>query len=797
MPFGRSSLLFIAAVLLGIFPALGHAAPEYTGPSDLQLTVGESARILDLGSFFRDPDASGTLVRVSVRIGNVVKPFEIALADAQTPLTVANFLKYVNSGRAADNVFHRSLPGFVVQGGGFQWTSAGLDAVPKDPAVQNEPGISNLRGTVAMAKPGNDPNGATSEWFVNLNDNSANLDRQNGGFTVFGRVIGNGMAVLDEVAALPRYRVDDKAFTEMPLKDVTPGADVTRSNTIETNVVVVSGLSFSASTNDAFLLGVSLSGNTLRLVPSATRSGVATVTLSATDGEGAVTQGTLTVRIVDTTPRVKLTVTGASAGASVPAAGSEGLPEGSSLASFGTPAISDRKDIAARVTIAAGGSRLAGIYRESAAGVGKLVAREGQLAAAPGANFKSFTDPVLAPNGALAFVGTMQTGTAAHLQGVWTDLFGTLEPVLRQGAAIPGNARLKVKSVTSISLVNDALLAMVTLQPGGGVVAKLSDQALVRLTGRDVAVVLARTNTSFERSRIVRISALQPAARSAGQGRWHSAKSTVAKLTLADGRSVVTRLNPNGSQVRLLQTRVHDPKLRARLATVGMPAVAGTSVAVVANKSAGPGVTAANDAVLLYSRNAGPFQELVKENAAAGLPGGLRFASFSDPVANDRGELFFFGEARPAGTLRPTMSGLWVIDADGFPEVVARTGGAAVDGTGKLLANTTYGPLTSFALPDGALGGPVFIAQLAGSGVTPQTRLGLWALGSDGLVRLALRTGDEVAFPTGAKRLTGFALLNALPGSFGARRSYNATGSLAVQATFADGSQAVLRLDLP
>lgn len=142
--------------------------------------------------------AAAKTVRIATALGYV----HIALLDDVTPLTVANFLGYVHDGDYDGTFLHRSIPGFILQGGGWGFANGRAFHIPADPPVANEFARSNLRGTVAMAKLPGDPDSATSEWFVNLADNSANLDAQNGGFTVFGEVVCDGMDVVDALAGL-------------------------------------------------------------------------------------------------------------------------------------------------------------------------------------------------------------------------------------------------------------------------------------------------------------------------------------------------------------------------------------------------------------------------------------------------------------------------------------------------------------------------------------------------------------------------------------------------------------------
>ncbi|MGI9334861.1 MAG: peptidylprolyl isomerase [Gammaproteobacteria bacterium] len=194
--------------------------------------------------------ASRTNVTIHTSLGDV--PVEL-LGD-RAPKTVENFLAYADAGDYACTVIHRlaftsvdgrSVP-FVVQGGGFTVTGtefANMSAahIPTRTPVVNEFGESNVRATLAMAKLGGNPDSATSEWFVNLGDNSGNLDNQNGGLTVFGRVGRAGMTVIDRIVALPRFSVTglSPAFGDMPLRGIDPNAPVLR----QSSFVRVNGVS--------------------------------------------------------------------------------------------------------------------------------------------------------------------------------------------------------------------------------------------------------------------------------------------------------------------------------------------------------------------------------------------------------------------------------------------------------------------------------------------------------------------------------------------------------------------------
>ena len=285
---------------------------------DLIPGIGQTGATLDLANAF---DAAGSFRTHVLFTTNYIDPanpgvpqvIALELFDDKAPVTVANFLRYVNGLAPSDYdgvFFHRSVPGFVLQGGGFDVSAPGTH-IAIDPEVHNEfkaldTERSNLVGTVAMAKTGLGPHTASSEWFVNLANNAANLDNQNGGFTVFAKVT-QGMNVVNAIAALSRYGLTSlaSALSDVPLQNYNADPDNNSSTppptpsaaqfiTITDAAVVLptaasaAGVSYSiasivnATTQAATdLVTGNIAGNALQLHYKAGASGVAKVTVKA------------------------------------------------------------------------------------------------------------------------------------------------------------------------------------------------------------------------------------------------------------------------------------------------------------------------------------------------------------------------------------------------------------------------------------------------------------------------------------------------------------------------------------
>jgi hypothetical protein len=207
-------------------------------------------------------------------------------------------------------------------------------------------------------------------------------------------------------------------------------------------------------------------------------------------------------------------------------------------------------------------------------------------------------------------------------------------------------------------------------------------------------------------------------------------------------------------------------------------------------------VTAENDTVLLFSSDRAAWNILARERALKPTPPlgpGLPFSSFFDPVVNDAGKVAFLATLHGNGLAGRSKNALFVGDSANV-SLVAHLGDPAPDESGKL-GGPVWSRFITHALPSGRGANLVFLAETRSRGATAQRQIGLWAIDSQGVMRRILRCGKPLT--NGGPVLSSLALLRATPGSSGVARSYNQTGALAVLATFADETQALLRVELP
>lgn len=166
----------------------------------------------DEASFKAPLSADKTYALIDTTMGQI----ELELYTSRTPKTVENFIRYAESGFYKDTLFHRVIPNFMVQGGGFDKNF--VQKATEKP-VRNEANafIPNLRGTISMART-NDPDSATSQFFINVVDNaSLNKSATNPGYAVFGKVI-NGMNVADKMSKVKTKR--EGYMADVPVEPV-------------------------------------------------------------------------------------------------------------------------------------------------------------------------------------------------------------------------------------------------------------------------------------------------------------------------------------------------------------------------------------------------------------------------------------------------------------------------------------------------------------------------------------------------------------------------------------------------
>jgi cyclophilin family peptidyl-prolyl cis-trans isomerase len=287
----RAALFLSAAATLpaqSTTPVAGEPVPPQA------IDAGGTPATIDLRNHFSLPGISGQIVQFDTIAGRI----NVELRSDVAPRHAANFLAYVQANAYAGSFFHRAaaLDGAgvsIIQGGGYRAIGGNVTEIPKLTPVALEYNLPNARGTLAAAR-STDINSATSEWYFNVRDNSTILNQSNGGgYTVFGRVIGNGMTVVDAIAALPRANAGSP-FNEIPVRNYSGGnigtANLVFVNSVASATIFPTGggasvISFSATSSNPTVVAASVTGSNLTLTPAS--GGSATITVTATDSNGS------------------------------------------------------------------------------------------------------------------------------------------------------------------------------------------------------------------------------------------------------------------------------------------------------------------------------------------------------------------------------------------------------------------------------------------------------------------------------------------------------------------------------
>lgn len=315
-----TATLMLLVQSAGTTPTVAAAIPNVT------IRINEPLRI-PLADKFNDPDTE-MAVRWETNKGNI----EFLLYPSLAPSAVANFMAYVNAGDYTDILVHRHVPNFVLQAGGFR-ADNNLSSVASRPSPINEPGISNLRWTIAAAKRGargsktNDaikavykasnpqppapkelidddfgylgnPNSATTDIFINLNNNAANLDNQNGGFTAFGRIATASQATVNAITALPVGDFGGSPIDSIPVNAATLPTSLKLDQVVKVNrAYAISTLKYSTNNVSAQVASLSIENN--ELVLTGKIAGTRLVTLTATDFDDHTISQTFTITVND------------------------------------------------------------------------------------------------------------------------------------------------------------------------------------------------------------------------------------------------------------------------------------------------------------------------------------------------------------------------------------------------------------------------------------------------------------------------------------------------------------------
>ncbi len=477
------------------------------------------------------------------------------------------------------------------------------------------------------------------------------------------------------------------------------------------------------------------------------------------------------------------------------------------ISALNAPALADNGALAGRITLAEGTLRQGAIFTQGAEGGTQLPVIQKMTAPnVPGygnATFLSFGDPIISPDGQYAFPAKLAGVPGSKANSIWTNLGGTLHLALQQGTPLPGLNSANLVSVMSISMRNSQLLALVKVNGAAN-----ANQVLLGLNSSNVGTVLLRTNqpvtVNSVSSTIKTMSVLAPSPSSAGDGRWHGDSETVVKAVLADKRTVIFKVSPTATLVPVFYSGQDASAITGGADTwntFGLPTVgnAGFFYAALGTLKTTATLKATTENVIVYSVTGTTYTLYAREGSSPDTiadSSTLLYTGFTNPISNSSGQLAFIAtlKAAPGSGAKVTAANNHAL-VFGIPSsqyILARTGDKATDISGTQ-GTATYASFVSFALPGGTPGGPLFVAKLAGKGVTAKNNLGVWARDSSGVMRQLLRTGEKL----GAQTVTNITLLKAVSQEFATARSFNNNGGVVMLVSFSDHSTGILSLQVP
>jgi hypothetical protein len=536
--------------------------------------------------------------------------------------------------------------------------------------------------------------------------------------------------------------------------------------------------------------------------PGTTRSfGRTPITLTAQDAAGNTQTLSFDVWVRLPGP---LRTTLATTDGPVPGAGIDPrVPADATFTSLGIPAVDDARRVAFLGKWKSASGTGSGIFAGDPPAL--LAAVGDEAPGVPGAQFKAIEDPMLAPNGDIAFLATLHGSgiKSKNDQGVWLSSGGDLTLIMREGTQLPGaETGLILKTIKALSLRNDGILATANLAATRPLVTSSDDAVLLAADTTGTRILLREgelidLEDGGPAAPLKTFDWFLPAEGAPSHGRWHAQDSSIGRITLADKRSGLLQVHADGTfrlraaigqQVPAIGPSAYWSK------TFGLPAIETNGQGVLFNasiKTNEPALaTNKSDTLIAYQRDAqSPIQLIARESQTA--PGtASAYAKFSDPLLNAQNKTAFTATLSGPDTNAKNNTAIFWGDVES-PPLLARLGTPAPDETGTA-STALWKKFISLALPDGPNAGPILLANISGNGVTKRDNIALFAMDTNGVFRRILRTGELIE---GAP-ITAIQALSPAVTSPATNRGFNARGTV-VTRILLKSKQSILRFDLP